>query len=276
MQQYLRRNRLNAWMDALGLRAAVMLAAQVWFVLLWGLGVPSVTAGLALGLLGQLAISRYRCEHATAREASLRRRLGGELLLEEMTLTPREQADAKAVTLLAQAYPELCLRTQTPDGCLCDYAGETLLVACCAKPADCELSAADAAAFARAVKLHKADRGVLCATCKCAASAMRYAEEAPVRVRLIDRAQLLQLAGEASPATDAQLVALGARRKRLTPTAILRGALRRAKARRYMTYGLGLSILYVATGLRYYPAPGLLCMVLAAACRCVQEGRERL
>ena len=55
MQQYLRRGRLSALMDGLGLRAALALAAVGWFVYLWGLTVPALLAGGAPDPLPQAA-----------------------------------------------------------------------------------------------------------------------------------------------------------------------------------------------------------------------------
>ena len=49
MQQYLRRGRLSALMDGIGLRTMLALAAVGWFVYLWGLTVPALLAGGALG-----------------------------------------------------------------------------------------------------------------------------------------------------------------------------------------------------------------------------------
>ena len=69
---------------------------------------------------------------------------------------------------------------------------------------------------------------------------------------------------------------LGKRKKRLAPGGLMQTALRREKAKTYMLYGLGLTLLYVVTGLWYYPAPGLACLVLSVVCRCRKAGEERL
>ena len=79
----------------------------------------------------------------------------------------------------------------------------------------------------------------------------------PTPIRVIRRETLLALAGRLSPATDAQLVALG-QRKRRTPQ---RGSLlsimtQREKAPRYWGYGLFMLILYILTGSAWYAMPG--------------------
>lgn len=276
MQELLRGERLKRRLDDLGLRALIMILAQGWFILLWGLGVPSVAAGLALGLLGQMTLTRYRRDTAIAREAALRRRIGGELALEELLLSPAAQAHRQAAGLLASAYPPLTVLEDTPHGARCRYESAELLVRCAAHPADSELSCDEIAAAARACRAVGADRAVLCLCCKCSPAAAAFADQLPVPVRLISRQTLLTLAGRAAPVTDAQLVALAARQKKLTPATLLRGALHRSKAKRYMTYGLGLMLLYIVTGLKYYPIPGALCLLLAVGCRCVREEPETL
>ena len=95
-------------------------------------------------------------------------------------------------------------------------------------------------------------------------------------MKVIRRETLAALAGQAHPATDAQLVELGRRKKRLAPGGLMQTALRREKAKTYMLYGLGLTLLYVATGLWYYPGPGIACLVLSVVCRCRREEAERL
>ena len=81
MEQYLRRRRLGSMMDEMGLRALIALGSVMWFVWLWGLGMPSLLAGLALGLMGQMALTRWRRRVVNRREQTLRKQLGGEMLL---------------------------------------------------------------------------------------------------------------------------------------------------------------------------------------------------
>lgn len=98
------------------------------------------------------------------------------------------------------------------------------------------------------------------------------------RVHTLSRTRMIALAGAAFPATDAQLVALG-KRKRAPGHA--RAALRRMlephRARQYLLYGLMLCGLYIITGQRFYPLPGCACLLLMALCRALPaQEREPL
>ncbi len=263
-------------MTGVGRGLVCELAGLGWFIGLWGLSMPSILAGLALGLLGQLAMSRVRARYAAQREDMLRARLGGEMVLEEWLLCPAHRAHFQAAALLGQKYP-LVLSRVTEDGVLCFYGKEVLLVACLTRPADAQVSSGDVAALQRACRTQKADRGVLCLTCRSSPKVESQAATGPVRVRSISRETMLHLAGQAAPATDEQLMALKARRKRLAAVdSVAKRILHPSKARRYMGYGIGLMLIYVVTGLRYYPIPAAVCMGLGAACRCRKREAEEL
>ena len=90
-------------------------------------------------------------------------------------------------------------------------------------------------------------------------------------VTFLGRDLLLSLFGQANPATDAQLEALGKRKRSRPRVSWVRVVLDRRRARRYACYGALLLLLYQFTHLPYYALPGLICAVLAAACRCAPE-----
>ncbi|MCH5286096.1 MAG: hypothetical protein J1E43_01625 [Christensenellaceae bacterium] len=268
MEQYLRKNRFGTWMDDLGLRVLIQLLALGWFVWLWGLALPSVTAGMALGVMGQMALTLYRRCTVVRRERALRYRLGGEMMLEDMLLAPARQAHFQAALLLGERYPLTMLRV-TDDGMLCRYRDETLLIACLRMPPECELSVGDLAACQRACREQGASRGVVCPLGKVTPKIAARAEQGRVPLRVIRRETLLDLAGQCSPATDEQLIELGRRRRR--PAASggwLNSLLRRDKAARYMLYGTALMLLYVLTGSPMYPGPGAVCLTLGVFSRC--------
>ena len=129
MERYLRRKRLGGVLDEMGLRALIALGTVMWFVWLWGLGMPALLAGLALGLMGQMALTRWRRRAVEKRERALRRQLGGEMLLEDMLLQPPRRAHFQAAMLLGQRYP-LRMERVTEDGMLCLSGEERLLVSC--------------------------------------------------------------------------------------------------------------------------------------------------
>lgn len=276
MEQYLRKGALSSLMNTLGLRLLIALLGLVWFIWLWGLSIPSVLAGLALGLLGQMALTQVRAHNAARREDALRAQLGGEMVLEEMLLCAPHRAHFQAAALLSQKYP-LVLSRVTEEGVLCFYGKELLLVACLPKPTDSQVSSGDVAAMQRACRKHSADRGVLCLTCAASPKVESDAAIGAVRVRFISRDTMLRLAGQSAPATDEQLLALKARRKRLAAVdSVTKRIFHPGKARRYMLYGVGLMLLYVLTGLRYYPIPAAVCMGLGAASHCRRGEAEEL
>lgn len=276
MQTYLRKGRLSATADDVGLRVVILALGIGWFVYLWGLTVPALLAGCALGILGQMALTSYRRRTVHLREAALRRCLGGEMMLEEMLLAPPKQAHFQTALLLGERYP-LTMERVTPDGMLCISHGERILVSCAAMPEGSEVGQGQLAAYQRACRAHQVERGVVCVTGKCSSKTEAWAEEGPVPLRIIRRDTLLDLAGRACPATDEQLVALGQRRRRLAPAGGLwRNILRRDKAKRYLLYGTGLMLLYVLTGLKYYPVPGAACLVMSVLCRVGKREKEYL
>ena len=276
MEQYLRRNRLSELMDGLGVRALIYLLALMWFVWLWGLGIPSLLAGAALGTLGQLAHSRWRRHTVARRERALRSRLGAELMLEDMLLSEPREAHFRAALLLAERWP-IALQTVKEEGVLCLQGEEKLLVQCLRMPADGALSPGDLAAGQRAVRRAGADRGVLCVLGKTPPKVLARAEQTCIPLRIISRDTLMELAGQTSPATDEQLVALGKRRRKPAGRGgALQLVFRRDKARRYFTYGLTMVLLYVLTGVRVYAVPGLVCLTMAVLCRTGRSGGETL
>lgn len=275
MERYLRRRRLADWVDGLGALAAIYAGAALWFSLLWGLGVPALLAGAALGTLLTMARSLWRSRRVAKREAAMRRRLGAELLLEELLLSTAETAHRRAAELLGRRWP-LTVGRVTADGALCRLGAETLLVIYLRTPPDGALSAGDVAGAQRAVRLCGADRGVLCVPGKAPPAVMMRAEEGPVPLRIIQRETLLALAGELHPATDAQLIALGQRRRRQVKGGALALVFRRDKARRYFAYGLAMMMIYLLMGVRVYAVAGLVCLTMGTLCRTGRGGAETL
>lgn len=276
MEQYLRRNRLSEIMDGIGALALIYGAALMWFVWLWGLGAPSLLAGAALGLLGQMARAQWRRRSLVRRERAMRCRLGAELMLEEMLLSEPREAHFRAALLLAEKWP-IAMETVKEEGVICRQGEETLLVMCMRMPPEGETSAGDLAAAQRAVKKCRADRGVICALGRTQPKILAQAEQTPVPLRIVRRETLMELAGRMSPATDEQLVALGKRRRKPADRGgVLMLIFRRDKARRYFTYGLTMTLLYVLTGVRVYAVPGMTCLAMSVLCMVGRGGEELL
>ena len=266
MQEYLHRTRLSSLMDGIGFHFAALTCGIMWFALLWGLRLSAVTAGLSLYALILLIRSRTRDSRVKRKEKQLRERIGGELALERLLLSPREQANFEAAMLLSLRAPLTLLRTGE-EGTLCSLRGEKLLISFVQSPQCDTIQPGQVLALQRGVRRMKAQSGVLCAPCGISQKAKDQAEES-VPVRFIDREKLIRLFGRVNPATDEQLVALGRRKKSRPAVGWLRVVLDRQRARRYFCYGGLLLLMYQFTHLIYYALPGLICVCLAAVSRC--------
>lgn len=276
MERYLSRSPQAGWLDALGLRLAILAGCELWFFLLWDVSLPAMIAGAALAAMIFLALRLMKKSSVARKEQALRRRIGGELALEELLLAPAKKAHFQVALLVSAKWP-VVLQRVTEDGMLCSYGSETLLIACLALPPEEPVQPAQLLEIQRACRRHRADRGVACLTGKCSAAAQKYAEENLLPLRVMEREELLSLAGQAWPATDEQLVALGKRKKKGFPlSALLERMLRREKARRYLLYGTGLMLMGFTIGGRWYLAPGTICMLLGVLCRYLPRRSETL
>lgn len=274
MEQYLRRNRLATAADGLGVMALIYTSAVMWFVWLWGLGTPALLAGAALGTLLAMARACHRRRRVTLREKALRARLGAEMLLEELLLSEAREAHARTARLLAERWP-MTVERVTDDGALCHQGSEMLLIICQRTPPDGSLGAGDLVAAQRAVRRQGAGRAVLCALGKTPPAVLVRAEEAAVPLRIIRRETLMTLAAH-HPATDAQLIALGQRRRKRPPGGVMALVFRQDKARRYFAYGLAMTLLYLLMGARLYAVAGLTCLTMAILCRTGRSGEAPL
>lgn len=275
MQEYLQHTRLGEAMDALGFRLLALALSMGWFILLWGLRLPALLAGAALFILVLLIEKKTRDERLLRREKKLRARIGGELALERLLLTLPDRAHFETAMLLSLRHPLTLLRAGD-EGMLCSIRGETLLLSFVQAPLSAKIGAGEVLALQRAAKSQQAVRAVLCAPCPVAPEAREQAG-GEIPVSFLSRDTLIDLFGQANPATDAQLVALGRRRRSPVPARRwLKLILDRRRAPRYALYGGLLLGMYLLTHLFYYALPGLICLGLAAACRCVQQEKEKL
>ncbi len=263
MQQYLEKTRLGGTLDSLGLRLLILSCCVLWFVFLWGVTLAALLAGVAFFLLVSLAIRLGKRKTVARREQALRERIGGEMALDALPLTPPRQAHFQASLWLTLAHP-LRLERITEDGVLCRLEGEMVLVRCLNRHQSIPVSAQDIVEAQRACLSHNAVRCVLCTASSLNSAAQTQLGLAEPPVKVVGKERLIRLAGAASPATDEQLVALGARKKRHVDISIwLNHILAPHRSRRYFWYGMGLLLLYYITRLPYYPVPGVLCLSLA-------------
>ena len=267
MQEYLLKNSFREKMDTFGYYLLVLLLCCGWFLLMWGVRLQALIAGL--GLWGLCLMLRHKTrDHRLARkEQKLRRRIGGELLLEKLLFSTPEKAHFEAALHLSLAE-NLMLERMTRHGVLCKKGKEALLLSFFQSPPTETLSARDVLLLQQAALQEEAHALWLFVPCTIGNDARTQGEK-KLPVRFVGREQLIQLLGNAAPATDSQLVELGREKQKHIPVKnILRIIFQPHKARRYALYGLLLLFLYTLTGLPYYAVPGMICVSLAAVSRC--------
>ena len=166
METGFKRNLLAELLDSVGRGVLLMALGIGWFVFLWGLNLPALLAGIALGTLLLLLRRLYRQTTLVRRETALRCRIGGELLLEKMLLSEAKEAHFQAALLLEEKWP-LRMQRITADGALCGQekpsgGAETLLVQCVRMPSEGELSIGQLVEAHRAMQRQQANRVILC------------------------------------------------------------------------------------------------------------------
>ena len=267
MQEYGVKTKFGEKMDALGFHLGTIVISIGFFLLLWGGRSSVLPAGFSLYLLVLLIRRKTRDDRLMRKEKKLRARIGGELALERLLLSPARQAHFEMAMLLSLEKPLALLRSGD-DGTLCLLNNEKILITFAQIPAVCHLGAEKVLSVQRSAKAQQARRVLLCVPCKISPEAQNQAA-GDIPVSFISREELIALLGASNPATDEQLVALGKRRKDHPPLKKwLPLMLDPRRAPRYALYSLLLLSMYLFTHLPYYIAPGIACALLAAFCRC--------
>ncbi len=263
MQQYMEKTRLGGTLDALGLRLLIIIFCILWFIWLWGVTLPAIVAGIAFSALVGLAIRLGKKRTVTRREQELRQRIGGEIAVEELPLSPERQTHFQAALWLTLAHP-LRMERITNDGVLCRLEEELVLVRCISRHSSVPVTVQDVIEGQRACILHRAQKCVLCTTSPLQGAIHTYIGQTNPPVKVVSRDRMIRLAGIAAPATDAQLVALGSRKRRQADWRTwLNHILSPHRSRRYLLYGMGLLAMYLITRLAYYPVPAAICLSLS-------------
>lgn len=273
MEQYLRKTRLGTAVDAFGGHFALFFCCILAFALLWGMRLSALLAGCAAFVMTVLVRARTHTRRLERREERLRRRLGGEMKLEAWVTKPSHQAHKEVALLLSSVYP-LTMVKVLETGTICTLHEERILIVCAQLPVGEKASARDIASLQRVCTRHGLMRAVLCGAEGWTEKAQRQAEYTP-KVTLLERERIIALAGAVWPASDAQLVELGRRKRAQRQTISWRErVLDVRRAENYLLYGLMLVGLYLLTGQAVYPLPGIVSLVLMAACR-VHSVRRR-
>ncbi len=275
MERYQSKTKLGQLSDAALLRALLLVVGVGWFAFLWGLNLRALGAGLSLGLLMILCVRAYRRMTLHTREQQMRRSLGGELALRALLLEPADRAQFQAAMWLNARYDCELVRT-TKSGVLCRWQEESTLIVLINKHESLPVTAQEIVKARRETLRAGATQCLLCVTAPIAKEAAAYADTGEPRVRLVERDELRQLAGMASPATNEQLAAMARPKKsRVGWRKWLRHALSPGRSKRYFLYGLVMAGLFLATGQPYYPIPAVACLTLCAASRVYAARLER-
>ncbi len=270
MESYRPKTALASAADHL-LRVLLAWAAGVgWFVALWGLCLPALTAGTALGGLFWLCARLLGKKQVQKKEAVLRQTLGGELALEKLLLASPDEAAFQCVQWL-----QARTRLQIESGGLGMWDGETVLFRLFAQHPGTEISSQQVSETIRKARQAQVQRILLCTTAPLSSAACRLAETAEPSLRLVGREELIQLAGACCPATDEDLCRLKqCKPKRRSAREWLKIILHPSRVKRYFWYGVGLAALTLATGQRFYPIPAAVCLLLFAGCK-IYAARHR-
>ena len=263
MESYRPKTALASAADHL-LRVLLAWAAGVgWFVALWGLCLPALTAGTALGGLFWLCARLLGKKQVQKKEAVLRQTLGGELALEKLLLASPDEAAFQCVQWL-----QARTRLQIESGGLGMWDGETVLFRLFAQHPGTEISSQQVSETIRKARQAQVQRILLCTTAPLSSAACRLAETAEPSLRLVGREELIQLAGACCPATDEDLCRLKQRKpKRRSAREWMKVVLHPSRAKRYFWYGAGLAALTLVTGQRFYPIPAAICLLLFIGCK---------
>lgn len=267
MQKYRPRTAVAEVSDRL-LRAGLTGAAGIaWFVFLWGLCLPAITAGIALGVMIWLCVRQFSKQATRKREDQMRRMIGGELAINRLLLEPSRKAAFQCALWLAPRYA-LEMHKTIEWGVIGLMNGKKTCIRLIACHESQKITAQQVVECAREARERQIEQTLLCLTAEASADALAYAATLDPPMKIIQRSELMELAGYAHPATDEDLRGIGKqKRTRHSAQEWLAVVLDASRARRYFWYGAGLSLLALVTGSGYYPIPAILCLGLFAACK---------
>jgi len=257
------KNKAAAALDRLALRALLFSVCALYFFYLWRSGLPSLIAGGALFTLVMLLLMQLQRRTLTRRERMLRERISGMIALESLLLLPNAQACQQVCSLLCRT-----LDAEPLPGSKMRYEDDVWLVRCVQCLQGASASQGDVLSAHRARIESSADRCALVSTTGFSPDAIRAAEWADPPVRLISGRQFALLHGRLYPASDEEIAAHLARRKKPFSWQRIRAlALSPAKQRRYLLCAVFLFALYLISESVSALLSCLLSFALAVLCR---------
>ena len=264
MQKYRPKTALAAVADKLFRAMAACALGTAWFVFLWGLSLPDLTAGAALGGLLWLCARQFGKMSTARREKQMRRLIGGELALAELLLSPPRKAAFQAALWIAPRIP-LVMETAGEWEITGKLDGKPALMRLIAQHESEAIRVQQVIDVLRSAKAQKMERCILCVTAPLSPDARSYAASAELDVRVVAREEMIDLAGLARPATDADLQKLAQKTRSSKPIRQwVEVILEPSRSKRYFWYGTGLLALAFLTRRPFYPLPSILCFVLYA------------
>lgn len=274
MQKYKPQTPVAAFADRI-LRVLLTSGAGIlWFILLWGFSLPSLTAGMALGGLIWLCVRQFGKRITQRREKQMRRIIGGELALKQLLLLSPRHAAFQAALWIAPAFPAE-LHKALPWGVAGTLHGKSVWIRLIALHESQTVQVQQLVECAREIHEGKYESCILCLTAPASREALQYAAENTPPIQIIPRKELIDWAGLCSPATDAELSRLSRRKQsRRSAQEWLAVILDASRARRYLCYGLGLGALEALTRTGTYAIPAILCLLLYAGCKVVNLRRR--
>ncbi|MBR6525704.1 MAG: hypothetical protein IKT57_07010 [Clostridia bacterium] len=275
MQHYFMKNRISEHADAWGLNLLMLLGALAIFISLWGIRLPSFTAGAALYLFWVILRRKGQLQRTRGKEKSLRQRIGGEMMLEKMLLQNEQLNHMEIARLLTKDHSARTL-SQTEYGVWFSSAsGKRILIRYLPLHADDTLRGADVAAAQRMCLKQNGNQIWLCVPGKISPQAIGQSALHPP-VCLIERETLIKLIGSAYPATDRDLSALHRRMHRTHPRRQwIRELFCPENAQRFARFAALMASLLFLTGQTVYAFSALWMMTLAALCRCMHARRKK-
>ena len=260
------KNRLAERTDEWGAHLLMLFGSLSLFLLLWGVRLPSFTAGAALYVFLLLLRKTGKAQRLRKKEQWVRRQLGGELALERLLVQPSHRAHYETALVLEKAF-RLSVGRITDDGVLCRQHGQPVLVHFLQMHRDDELTGEAVARAQRLCKEYDVSGVWLCVPSRLSTQAREQCA-LYTTVRLLPREQLIRLFGAAFPATDSQLVMLSRRRQKPMKTRMwLHELFRPDNAPRLARYAALMAGLYFITGQRLYALSAVGMMALSALCR---------
>lgn len=212
MQKYKPKTPLAGLADRVLRLLLTAFAGIAWFVYLWGLSLPSLTAGVAMGGLLWLCTRQLGKKSVQKREKQMRRMIGGELALTRLLTMPPRHAAFQAALWIAPKAP-VCMQKAIEWGVLGTLEGQPVLIHLIAQHDSLPVTVQQIIEALRETRRHGAERCILCLTAPASREALCYALTADPPVTLFDREELLICAGMCSPATDEELSRLGKRKQ---------------------------------------------------------------